>query len=104
MAAESTWVRVESEGELRAGMAVEMRPCNHCGANHAFRLLAHLSADHDFGSHPGHVNDGALWIYVDAPANTAACFCTAIPSGRLYRLDEPSQDVASADKERERVR
>ena len=99
MAAESTWVRVESEGELRAGMAVRISRCRCCGKNHLRLLLPARDPD-------GWCVEGGADSKWNPIGNGYGCLCASIRERRLYRLalSEPSQDVASADRERERVR
>ena len=111
MAAESTWVRVESEDELRVGMAVQSRPCGWCQRTETFFLTTEESPSGKLVCDP---HGGYMEPSSRAFTHAGSCRATkrilhlgnAILEGRLYRLalSEPSQDVASADMERERVR
>lgn len=98
-AAGESWVRVESEDELRAGIWVESRPCAQCGARERAFLVARdarvLGCDDcgDYG--PGWATCGSC------SDGHSICFKCEIREGRLYRLvlDEPAE---TTERERER--
>ena len=84
------WVRVESEDELRPGMAVQVRPCRWCRKTHV-RILLRF--------------DKGLWVLPHrscGPYYTVrAGYYFAIREGRLYRLrDLPAEDTTTVATKR----
>jgi hypothetical protein len=102
------WVRVKSEDELRAGMTVEVRPCQWCGRVERGLLL------HSERATPSTVGpDGSLepakskvgWTVGGRCRTKPVQFWEAIRDGRLFRLvlREPEATETRA-REREQVR
>lgn len=107
-----SWVRVESERELREGMAVRLRPCPWCAREETFLIIDDGVVDDG----PGIDCDGNLLHGSSVSFRTAGrcemssrarqSFEIAIPAGRLCRLalDEPAAEETERTRERERTR
>ena len=89
------WVRVESEGELRPGMAVQLRPCA-CGSEEtAVLLCCELRTPPDERGMFRWLGIG--WCYHERHSRLG----NSVRDGRLYRLrDLPAEETTTVATKR----
>lgn len=106
-----SWVRVESEDELRAGTTVRLKRCGFCTRTHVFMLLrlVHGIALTDRPDGTRSVTDRG-WTAVptacprkDPGGSAELNASSAVREGRLYKLvlDEPAAETTERERERE---
>ena len=106
------WVRVESEDELRPGMAVQLRPCRWCGRVDTFWLGEEVPPCAFVPRNPdGSIAKLARRAFEKRGRNCPAAvrthgqFASAIRECRLYRLrDLPAEETTVATKRRVSVK
>lgn len=97
------WVRVESEDELRPGMAVQLRPCMFCGNAETFfltRQVPAFPAVREDGSWSPDI--GKQFLLVGGRCHPGPSqFTRAIRERRLYRLrDLPAEETTTVATKR----
>jgi len=102
------WIKVESESELREGMAVQSRPCIWCGRTETVILARRYPASDVARGPDGTTASVSKWCW-DAPGRCRPYrvhMGKPIREGRLFRLsdDALSTDTATTERMRERVR
>ena len=102
----STWKRVESPAELAPAMAVELRPCGHCGRTERLTLLQPATTDEliSVNGDGDVIGQGVTWKTAPglcANPRRAVDFTPAIRDGRLWRrAEEGTTGVEAASRSR----
>ena len=102
MTAKEEWVRVESFGEFRVGMAIQHRPCMRCGTVE-LGLIVSIEAS---PSPCAKCMDECIGVRISGGCHcwdNHCCMRRVVADGRLYRLrDLPDAQSTEAAKPRER--
>ena len=108
------WVRVKSEDELRAGMAVQIRNCRWCGRRETVILTARTPGSvlavgpggqiEDPSSAFGWIQAGACMAKARARSLPGTLMGGAVREGRVFRLADSELTDLSESRELENVR
>lgn len=97
----SDLVRVTSHDELRVGLLVVVALCRSCRGRHVGILVRRNSPPGCHGVSGSGLSEpcAAPWTWTIEPPTHGRdlCFCNAITTGRLYRLQEPPAEVNDYD-------
>lgn len=100
------WVKVESDSELRAGMALKTVRCsNHIGRDCHLLVMREVA----------HVSDMHVTRGIEEPCHSSrafvtthtgrgfwcSCFCISISEGRLFRLELGKEDGQETERTKE---
>lgn len=94
-------VRIRSTQELRAGLAIMLKPCMICNKSHWLNLLLEVHegacSAHDVGEDTT-CPPRMVWTVLGCKNDEPSCFGDALASGRMWRFRLISPGIKTSER------